>query len=290
MRFITMRKITLIFLLGTLLLTGCNLPTSPMITPTGDAVATQVSQLLTQAPTQAILPVTATVQPGATLQPSPTVATATPTHTLVPTSAQPSPTPPPGDPKNSLGTPTWHDALDSGKSFYQYENDNTKVTLDNGALALTGVQSNGWLGWSLTFSHKAQNAYIEAVFTTQTCSGADMYGLVFRIPDSADKGYFFGVTCEGKYNLHARDFTNNTDTTLIESTANSAILAGSGQTNRVGVMANGNQLRLYVNGELLKEITDSTYLDAGNFGALIAANATPGFTVRMEEISQWVLP
>lgn len=290
MRSITMRKITLILMLGTLLLAGCNLPTSPMATPTGDAVATQVSQLLTKAPTQAVLPVTATVQPGATLQPSPTLATATPTHTLVPTSAKPSPTSPAGDPKSSLGAPTWQDSLDSGKAFYQYENDNTKVTLDNSALALTGVQANGWLGWSLTFSHKAQNFYVEAVFTPQTCSGADMYGLVFRMPDSSDKGYFFGVTCEGKYNLHARDFTNNTDTTLIESTANSAILAGTGQTNRVGVMANGNKLGLYVNGTLLKEITDSTYPDKGNFGAMIAANSTPGFTVRMEEISQWVLP
>ena len=64
---------------------------------------------------------------------------------------------------------------------------------------------SGWMGWSLTFSQKPQNFYLDAVFTPQTCSGADVYGLVFRAPDT-ESGYFFGVTCDGRYNLRSRDF------------------------------------------------------------------------------------
>jgi hypothetical protein len=112
---------------------------------------------------------------------------------------------------------------------------------------------------------------------------------VFRSP-RADAGYFFGVTCDGRYDLHTRDFTANTDNTLIDLVANGAIHPGSDQANRLGVLANGEKISLYANGILLQEITDSTYPDPGNFGAIVAANDTAGFTVKMDEISLWKLP
>ncbi len=286
-------------LLALLLLSACNLPNRPIQPSSDHAIETQVSQLLTTQPTTPAPPVitatpeapqpaanTATIAVPATTAPTPTNI---PSFTPVPTRAQPAPTLPSGDPRNSLGAPTWHDSLETAKAFYLYENDNTKVTQDNGALVLTGKLANGWMGWSLTFSHPATNFYIEATFTPQQCSGTDLYGLVFRSP-STDAGYFFGVTCDGRYNLHARDFKENTDTTLVELTANSAIQAGSNQTNRLGILANGDKLGLYANGILLDEITDSTYSAEGDFGALVAANETPDFSVHMEEISLWKLP
>lgn len=286
------KTITIVLLLILLAgLSGCNIPTGPAATtPTIDAVATQVAQLLTAAPTF--------TQPAPTAAPSDTPVPVTPTleATAAATQAAPtqpapaaSPTLPSGDPKSSLGSPTWRDALDSGKAFYQYESDNTRVVLENGALVLSGLTSNGWLGWSLTYSQPAQNFYLEATFIPQSCSGADMYGLVFRAPN-AEAGYFFGVTCDGRYNLHARDFKSGADNNLIQLTSNSAIQAGSNQVNRLGVLANGDKLGLYANGILLQEITDNTYNKQGSFGALVAANATTGFTVRMDEISLWKLP
>lgn len=281
-----MRFKMLLILFSLSLLAACNLPTTPVATPTGDAVSTQVSQLLTAAPTAT----TAKTEPAKA--PSPTLAPPTPTNapTAGPSATpRPSPTTPSGDPKNSLGTPTWTDSLETGKGFYLYENDNTRVTAENGALVLTGIQSNGWLGWSMTFSHPAQNFYLEGTFEPQACSGDDMYGLVFRAP-STDAGYFFGVTCGGKYNLHARDFAANTDTSLIQLTANGAIQSGPNSTNRLGVLANGNTLGLYANGVLLQEISDSAFTNEGDFGALVAANETAGFTVKMTDISLWKLP
>ncbi len=282
-----------------LLLTACNLPSGPAAaTPTADEVATQVSMLLTAAPTytqpaptQPPAP-TATPAPAstATTQP-PTTAPTEPAPTQAPPASQPTATPTVSttDPKSALGSPTWRNTLDSGKAFYQYENENTRVVLENGALALTGLAANGWTGWSLTYSQPARNFYLEAVFIPQSCLAADMYGLVFRAPN-ADSGYFFGVTCDGRFNLHARDFQAGTDSALIQLTSNSAILAGSNQTNRLGVMANGNKIALYANGILLQEITDSAYDAQGSFGALVAANDTAGFTVKMDEISLWKLP
>jgi hypothetical protein len=282
-----MRKNLLQFVLCLLLLSACNMPTRPAATtPTGDVVATQVSQMLTAAPTVTIPP---TQVSSATPAPE--------TPTLAPTVTQPpaavtntvAPTLPAGDPKSSLGTPTWTYSFDSGKNFYLYENDHTRVTMESGALVLSGLTSDGWLGWSLTYSHPAHNFYLEGVFSPQACSGADLYGLVFRAPGT-DSGYFFGVTCDGRYNLHARDFTANTDTALINLVNNSAIQPGANQVNRLGVLTNGDKIRLYANGILLQEVTDSAFNSEGNFGALVTANDTTGFTVKLTEISLWKQP
>jgi len=286
-----MRYQALSLFLIAVLLAGCNLPTSPIdTTPTVDPVATQISLLLTQMPTATAA---ATVQPTATTAPS---ATAEPTQaqpTAQPPAAESSPTPTAtlsaDSLRASLGAPVWTDSLETGKAFYQYENDNTKVVMTGGALELTGITANGWMGWSLTFSQKPQNFYLDAVFTPQTCSGADVYGLVFRAPDT-ESGYFFGVTCDGRYNLRSRDFSDGTNVAVIELSQNAAIRSGSGQTNRLGVHAVGNKIGLYVNDTLLQEVTDSSYASAGNFGAFVAANNTANFMVKMEEISLWNLP
>lgn len=276
-----MKKISLIVLLA-IVLSACNMPTAPLVgTSTPDLVATQVSSLLTQMPTA-----TAPAQePSATPQPTntqaPTQAISTPTETAVP----PTPTTPPA---SEIDPPDWKDNLDGGKSFYKYENDNTRVSQENGRLVLTGITPNGWLGWSLTFSRKPSNFRLEAVFIPQTCSGADIYGLVFRAPNT-NAGYFFGVTCDGRYNLHLRDFENDTDTVLVNLTNGTGIQPGANAVNRLAVKAVGEKISLYVNDTFLQEVSDSTYA-SGNFGAFVAANETPNFTVWMDEISLWDLP
>jgi hypothetical protein len=288
----------LIFLVALLLLTGCNLPNRTIAsgTPTVDAIATEVSSLLTQMPTSTTTgsseEPTATATFAASDTPVPATATSTPAQSTQETPQQTAtmtPTITAGDPKSALGEPVWRNTLDSAEKFYLYENEGTRVTHENGALVLSGLLSNGWLGWSLTFSHPAQHFYLEAVMNTQTCSGADQYGLVFRAPDT-EAGYFYGVTCDGKFFLEARDFSDDSSRTIVDTTANTAIQTGSNAVNRLGVMASGDRLSLYANGVLLGEVNDTTFTDEGNFGAFIAANATPGFTVRMDEIAVWDLP
>jgi hypothetical protein len=284
-----MRRITLtILILLTLLLAGCNLPTQSMQTPTpaeADAVATQVSQLLTANPTFTVEQPSATPAPSQTPEPA-----ASPTPQAEATGA-PAPTATliSGDPRSSLGEPTWRDNLDTSDSFsYLYENEGTRVSHEPGALVLTGRTPNGWLGWTLTFKQQPQNFYLEGTFNTGACSGGDMYGLVFRAPD-ADGGYYAGFTCDGRYNLHARDFTDGSDKQIIALTSHSAIQTGP-TTNRIGIMVNGDKIGLYANGTLLQEVTDTTFTEKGYYGPLVAGNATTDFTVRLDEILLWTLP
>jgi hypothetical protein len=271
-------------LLTSLILSSCNMPANLKITvtPTQDAVSTQVSQILTQQPSAtAKLPTAAlpTLAPSSTPLP---VDTLSPTFTPPPSASS---TSIPGDPRTSLGQPTWQDNFESAKNFYLYSNDNTKIDFTPGAIVLTGITANGWHGWTLTYSHSTSNFYLEETFKVGDCAGSDLYGMIFRA-SKENTAYFFGATCDGHYNLHARDFNNNTDTTLIDPKETASIVQGSGQTNRLGVMAQGSKISLYANGHLLEEISDSTYT-GGYFGPFIAANKTANFTVQMTQISLW---
>ena len=266
-------------ILAVLLLAACNLPTRPIDTPTPtvDLVATQIANLLA---TQESVTRNA---PLATQPPSPTPS-ATPEATPTPPPA-PTPTTNPSDPALSLGDPTWKDSLDTAKNFYLFENDQTKVEAEDGALALTGRNANGWLGWSLTYAQNPSDFFLEATFRTRTCAGSDLYGIVFRA-SKENAGYFFGVTCDGRYNLTYRDLNNDIQKELISMKAASAIQAGSDQINRLGVFAQGDKISLYINGSLIDEVTDSTR-SSGYFGAFVAANQTAGFRADLDQIKLW---
>lgn len=282
-----MRKIIAFISLGALLLSACSVlqPTVTEPTPTQDAVATQVTLLLTTMPTATMPLPTATTAPIATLPAetsTPEAAASTPTTAASPTADA-------SDPKLSLGEPHWTNNLDSSEVFYLFENEGTRVTHENSALVLTGRQANGWLGYSLTFSQQPINFYLEAEFETQTCAGTDVYGLVFRAPDT-EAGYFYGITCDGQYYLRVINFKDGTNRPLINLTEGEGIQTGSNQANRLGVMANGERIGLYVNGSLQQEVTDATFTNQGYFGAFVAANQTVGFTVRLDDVSLWNLP
>ncbi len=281
-----MKKIITPALILIFLLSACG-PSRSTGTPTPapDDIATQVILLLTQEPI--VIP---TLPPPPTAEP-----TQTPTVTLMPSvteavggqepTATVTSTPDNIGPRATLGDPTWQEKFERDKtSFYLFDDDHTRVTLTNGFLNLTSINTGAWYGWSMS-SPKPRNFYLEATFITQTCAELDRYGLVFRAPNY-DTGYFFGVTCDGRYSLRAYEQKSE----IIPFKEESAILKGANQTNRLGVMAIDDRLELYVNGKLVDEITNSTYTSDGLFGVFIAATNTPGFTVQVDEIAYWLRP
>ncbi|MDR3576336.1 MAG: hypothetical protein P4L50_20910 [Anaerolineaceae bacterium] len=272
-----MRKSLLTTFILLFVMVSCNYPQARR-TPTPDLLATAVAATITARPSSTPKPTVTAIPPRptgtATALPSPTT-----TITITPTLAS-------SDPRSTLGTPTYKNTNFS-KGWYMEDDEHTHITVsDSGALVLTSLQPIGWHSWSMYY-HSLQNFYLEATLHTDTCSGSDRYGLVFRAPDN-NHGYFFGLSCDGQYNLSSYDGTNFT--TIVDYTKFGAILSGSNQTNRVGVMARGSEIDLYVNGVSIKQINDPTYPAAGVFGVFIASQVTANFTYEMDEIDYWILP
>lgn len=305
-------KKPLLFCFMIIFLLGCNL-SQAAVTPDPAAIETQVSLLQTEqsvplpaagtpiAVTQPTIPqstqaVISTAAPTLTPLPTRTLTTQpswtpvpsfTPQPTLTSTPIPPTHTPTPisGDPRLVLGEPSFQDTFDKDKNSWGFSEDETKGEVANGVYALTAIEDNGYYGWRMNL-HKPKNFYIEATIKTGACSGSDRYGLIIRAP-GYDDGYFYGVTCEGKMSFQQW----SSDSSILDWTKiGSGFNAGSNQTNRLGIKAEGSHFTLYINGVKVSECEDDALTDEGMFGFFIASSDTPNLTIYVDEVAYWLFP
>lgn len=282
-------------------LTGCALPvnTPAATTPSQQEVSTQVAAILTA--TALVQPLTA-LAPTAT-QPVVAVSTATTPPTLPPTATTastatpttaptattgPTATPVKDDPRTVLGGAAFMDKTFKENANWgpSWENDYTRGEFKDNQLVLSSIGVDGWtVSWP-----KVKDFYIEMTITTGDCSGSDRYGIIVRVPETFENGYMVGFTCDGRYSLRYWDPENDKYVYLINWTSSDAIKAGSKQTNRIGLWAEGNALKVYANGNLLGQAEDSTFNEEGRFGPWIGHGDTQDFTVYISEVSYWDLP
>jgi hypothetical protein len=275
---------------------ACNFPIASQEIPVDD-LASAVASTLTALPTFTITPDIPVTRPAGesslatifpimadklTMTPSPTIInTATPTQTSTPE-----------DPRQSLGDPAWKSNLDTGKAFglngnYQDDSGNA-INISNSMMIMTNPNTNGYLMWRLTVASPG-DAYIEAGFKSQNCSGSDQFGIAFRAPDYSNGfGYYFGITCDGNYNLYRRD-EDAGKTILFPLTPSVNLRSGSGQTNILGVLTKGNNIKLFANGKLLQEINDSKFTLGGHFGPFIMGYSGNN-VIGLDNIAYWILP
>ncbi len=280
-------------------------------TPSADMIATQVAEALTAVyisqPTAAVvtqlvtLPVTVTPPaitetetplPTDTATPTPDMS-ATPGPTATPsltptTQILPTVTLPASDPRSHLGAPTLFDDMNgTNKIFYWYtyvDENNSSFQIEDGHLVMTDYKRGA--NWVFSSEH-ARNFYVDFTYNIDTCAGSDSYGIIFRAPDN-DNGYLVGLTCDGRYSLRRWDAAQKKIIDIIPWTESDAIVKASGQTNRLGIMADGAHLGVYINSKLVNEASNNTYLE-GKFGPYINAAVTSGLTVRISEVSYWKL-
>jgi hypothetical protein len=281
---VQMRKLIVVMLLLSLLLTSCNFPLASS-TPETNLVSTKVAATLSAVQTQAQL-----TTPLESNTDTPEPPTATPEPTFTPTNTATS-TPPPGDPALLLGEPWFSDTFTNGTAFglsESYEDDSIRIEVKNGAMVFTSLRAKGGMRWRLT-SRNPQNQYLEGTFTTLNCTGSDQYGLVARAPSYSDGiGYYFGVTCDGQYYLLRWDAQGQNS--LLNLTSEDKLIAGPNQTNRLGILLDGTTIRLYVNGNLVKELSDDGITDKGYIGAFFSAREDPALPLQLEQIKQWTQP
>ncbi len=275
------KKNTLIFLAVVLFFTACNFPLSNN-QDAEQLIATQVALAQTQ---------TAAIIPSVENKSTPTIHMPdVPTSTGTPAPSQTStPTPILSDPSSLLGSPTWANSLDNGNAFgidsTGYDDGYTRIGISNGVMTLQSLTSSGWKGWRLT-DRGISDFYLEGSFIQGACSSNDQYGIVFRAPDySSGLGYYFGINCDGKHFLIRNDSAGSN--LLVDKTTNTAYIQGEGQVNRLGVLVKGNVIQLFINGQIVNQVTDSVFTTNSKFGVYIAGMNTTGFSVKLDQINFW---
>jgi hypothetical protein len=314
------RIVSLVILVGSLLLTACSQQTTPRDLDAESATkvaqiinmpteTSQVSKVITATPGLSTItntPVTTLSDPTlatpviATTVSTPVVGTPVPTATRpTATATQPTVTATPavptatfvaGDPRAKLGNPSWTDKMNSGENWPTGVDPagNTSIAFQSGFMELTSLKPVD--GWRLTID-KLTNAYLELTVNSGACLAKDRYGVLVRVPSTADanRGYLLGFTCDGQYAIRKWDGTTKTMSNLIPWKASSAIIAGANKTNRMGIMLQGSKLGLYANGTLVGEVLDGTWT-AGHFGIFAGAHESSQYTLKVDEASYWKLP
>ena len=278
-----MKNFLLAFGICLFLLSSCNFPSKPTQVDPADLVATKVAQTLIAASGTTTSQLTQPIPTNAlpTLESLPS---STPTQTITPTT-----TPTPADPKLSLGSPAYTNTFTSGSDFdLPYSDDAVNLTVHDGGLDFLSLGIDYGLRYQLTYP-KPQNFYLEGVFQNIRCVGLDHYGLVARAPNYSDGfGYYISFSCDGKYKLEKWDAGGLN--TIQDWTADAHIHNGQGQINQLGVLMKGNEIKIYANGTLIKELADSSYTNGGHYGIFGGAINSADFNFVVTEISHWNLP
>ncbi|MFO7942985.1 MAG: hypothetical protein R6U51_01580 [Anaerolineales bacterium] len=288
-------KWTISFLLLTFLITSC---VSQPTLDERDVIATIVAATLNAptsektSPPATQAPSNETYAPSPSSTPLPSSPTSTPTNTpsLTPTptntpSTTPTPTSAPGDPRETLGTPSWEDNFSSSANWYTYQDNSSKMEVKGEKLILKVFQAENYEYWGLSVP-ELEDFYLEYTGAFgESCSGKDRFGMIFRSPKE-NKGYLFGITCDGHLRLSAWDGEDYT--TLQNWQKSEHIQTGPGAENRVGIKAKGTTLTGYINGhEVVSKKSD--LFEKGRFGAMFAAAETPGFQVEITNAAYWTL-
>lgn len=144
------------------------------------------------------------------------------------------------------------------------------------------------LSTNTTLEEMALTDYLVEVDARQTSGfdGENGYGLIFRYEDEHNY-YLFGIEGD-KFNLvHVVD--NEFEDLFPLEAASALNTAGApDNVNRLGVLVEGDQITLLINGEVVQQVEDSTYRE-GAIGLAVGAFAGGAVEVIFDNVALWDL-
>lgn len=198
----------------TFTLTGC-LSVAPMPTPAPD--------LVPSAPVPTFI--TPTINPTATFTPE----------------LKPTGTP---DLVNGLGSVLYQDNFDNNLGWEIGLSDIGGASFINGRLSLAVRQSNSYY-----FIHSPAPSmtsfFLEVSMRSELCTKGDEFGVMYRV-NNTNEHYRFALTCDGEARVSRLMETG--EVALIPITQTYAAFPGLLVDNQIGVWADGNNFRFFING------------------------------------------
>jgi putative lipoprotein len=190
------------------------------------------------------------------------------------------------DPPLVLGEPDFFDGFDSYANWSKNNNDCYANDIQNGLFYMTAKGLKGIP--CLTFSsQEIQNFYLQTQLQNPgVCLPDDNFGMVFRAPGN-QRGYLFGVTCDGRIGLWNWDGKNAY--MISPWSTSSALNAGPNARNRIGVAVYGEEFLLYANGRLVTRVENSDYQGAGKIGYYVFTSGEQAFTIKFDDLAYWLL-
>lgn len=219
------------------------------------------------------------VLPSATPSPQPTATivwfppTATPTQ--LPTRAI-TPTP---DRMVALGDMLVQDGFAQQKSWTTLSSADGNIAFGNQELSLAVASPRTTLK-SLRAGDIYSDFYMELTAQVNLCRGEDAYGVLARAA-SEYNAYRLWVRCDGQLRLER--LRNGEIALLKDWTPSGQVRPGAPVTNRIGILASGDVLRVFVDGVFQFETRDPVW-QSGTFGVLARSSGETSVSVSFRDL------
>ena len=158
------------------------------------------------------------------------------------------------------------------------------ATVLDGHLTLALPEGEGFFYVERT-GFSAGDFVLEVEASANLCRGADEYGLLIRTTPEGQY-YRYSVSCDGRARLDR--FFEGQIATLAPWTANGVIPRAVPSTVRLGVWANGEEVRFFVNDQFLFSIRDSLFYQGG-VGVFVRKVGETPVTVHFSALRVWGL-
>jgi hypothetical protein len=192
-------------------------------------------------------------------------ASPTPPPTATLTSIPPSPLPPPTEtpvPVN-LGSIILEDDFSSEQWGTGTDSDSA-VEYANGALQMI-VFAKNWFVWSTPDDQDYQDVHMEVTVINNGTDSYTAFGLMCNQQPSSDSSYYyFAITPAGQYAIaKAIDGQSDVFLTNNDQWATSSLISKNAASYRIGANCGQGKLTLYVDGQQIASVSDSSYRSGG---------------------------
>ncbi len=142
-----------------------------------------------------------------------------------------------------------------------------------------------WVSWSL-HTELSPADFLAEVDVARVAGPLDgEYGLIFRSLND-DNFYFYAINSNGHYSLWKQ--VDGAWVNLIDWTESDALNSGADTLNRLGVLAEGDQITLIANSVGLQQVTDSSFSE-GQIGVAAGTFAESGLEITFDNFALWDL-
>jgi hypothetical protein len=159
------------------------------------------------------------------------------------------------------------------------------TAISNNELTVAVSEPRGYL-YSLRKQPALSDFYAEITASPSICRGADEYGLLLRFSKAQDF-YRFSLTCDGQVRLDR--FLSGRASSPQPLIFSGAVPPGAPSMSRLAVLAQGKEMRFFVNGEYQFTVQDPS-LPNGSLGVFARAAGDDAVTVNFSDLSVYNLP
>lgn len=151
----------------------------------------------------------------------------------------------------------WGTGTDANSSV-EYEDDGLKIA----------VYQPYYVTWSTLSLESFENTHIEVNVENSSTDREAFFGIVCNEQGSTNNFYYVGVSPDGYYAFVKSQIAGD-DEYLKEGTSD--LISASPQSMRIGLDCKNGSMTLYVNGQVIDSVSDSSYTN-GTFGLFAASD------------------